>query len=394
MANIPNTFLSKFSLPDMVMGDDEAYTMEHRLFNMGCTVTIAVLFVFISINIATGFWMSFWLCAIAFVCEVFFYYYSRFKKRFLPFIVPNAIISYAIITANYFINSGITGPTMFLFFLTFVLLIASTPVKMHFYWLGTHVIVGSALIILDIARSGLIDVTYANPQQRYIDTLLTAIVTLVFIYVVTKYLRNYYIKEKQKAETSKTRLQAFFESSSTSYLLLNTTMQVMYFNKATAQFVQGEYQTVLEEGMNIEPFINAGYSAAFKAAYKNALLGHTYIEEKQLFYKNYGPLWLHLSFAPVLNTDGAITGVSFACEDITKQRESAVKIADQNNTLLNIAFLQSHELRQPVSSILGLLNLIKDDGENKEEYLTYLQDAVDELDAKLQQVVTESGLHS
>lgn len=374
------------------MGDEESFTMENRLFNIGCAVTLVILFVFICINVATGFWMSFWLCAIVFVCEVLFYYYARFKKQYQRFIVANAIISYIIITANYFINSGITGPTMFLFFLTFILLIAATPAKMHFYWLAAHILLGCALIILDIGKPGLIKNIYTSRQQRYVDTLLTAIVSIVFIYVVTKYLRNYYIREKQKAEASKTRLQAFFESSNTCYMLLNTSQQVMYFNKAAAQFVLGEYKVTLEEGFNIEPFIKTDYIEGFKTAFQNALQGRSYTEEKLLYYKNSGQVCLQFSFAPVLNTDGNITGVSFACEDITRQREGAEKIKHQNNTLLNIAFLQSHELRQPVSSILGLLNLIKDDSGNKDEYLGYLQDAVDELDAKLQRVVTESGL--
>lgn len=392
MANIRKRASFNNVVAQKIMGSEDGFTMENRLFNIGCAVTLFILSIFSTINALTGFWDSFSLCAAAFICEAFFYYYARFKKQYERSIVANAVISYIIIIANYYVNSGVNGPTIFIFFLTFVLLLASTPPRMHFYWLITHILLGSGLIVLHISMPGIIKNSYPNVQERYVDMLLTVLTIFVFIYIVTGYLRYYYTKEKTKANQSQARLKAFFESSNTCYILLDTFARVNYFNKAAAQFIRDAYGSTLTEGIAIEVFIHPQYLAQFKANFANALSGIPCTEERVLVYEGTGQLWQQFSFLPVKDANNIVTAVSFSCIDVTKRREQSEKISDNNKALLKIAFLQSHELRQPVSSILGLLNLIKEDPQNKADYIEYLHDAVDELGLKLNKVTAETEM--
>ncbi|TWR31081.1 hypothetical protein FPZ43_00945 [Mucilaginibacter pallidiroseus] len=62
-----------------------------------------------------------------------------------------------------------------------------------------------------------------------------------------------------------------------------------------------------------------------------------------------------------------------------------------NNTLLNIAFIQSHEVRKPLTNILGLMNLIKAENYKAEkQVLKMLEKTAYELDEKVRQVVKEA----
>ena len=63
-------------------------------------------------------------------------------------------------------------------------------------------------------------------------------------------------------------------------------------------------------------------------------------------------------------------------------------ISLQNKTLRDIAFTQAHEFRGPLSSIIGFMNLIKDDDYNApKEYLIMMDQAVKKLDEKILLVV-------
>ena len=67
-------------------------------------------------------------------------------------------------------------------------------------------------------------------------------------------------------------------------------------------------------------------------------------------------------------------------------------LKEQNNTLAEIGQIQSHELRSPVSSILGIMEMIKEDDYVAErEYLLLLEAATKKLDEKIRLIVTHTN---
>jgi len=69
-------------------------------------------------------------------------------------------------------------------------------------------------------------------------------------------------------------------------------------------------------------------------------------------------------------------------------KESIGKIEDQNSALRKIAQVESHELRGPLSAVMGVMNLIRYENYNaNKEYLLLLEDAVKKLDDKICSVV-------
>jgi GAF domain-containing protein len=64
------------------------------------------------------------------------------------------------------------------------------------------------------------------------------------------------------------------------------------------------------------------------------------------------------------------------------------EIEHKNASLTKIAYMQSHELRRPVASILGIMNLIKEESYYAtNDYLNMLDTAIIELDEKIQIIV-------
>jgi len=69
------------------------------------------------------------------------------------------------------------------------------------------------------------------------------------------------------------------------------------------------------------------------------------------------------------------------------------KNSDLNEALNNIAYIQSHELRKPVASILGLMNVIKsDDYQADKDTLLKLEAAAKDLDAKIKAINSQAQI--
>lgn len=69
------------------------------------------------------------------------------------------------------------------------------------------------------------------------------------------------------------------------------------------------------------------------------------------------------------------------------------QIGRQNDAFKEIAFAQSHEFRGPLSSILGVMNVIKeDDYVASKEYLLMMEQAVNKLDEKVLFVVKSTEI--
>lgn len=76
--------------------------------------------------------------------------------------------------------------------------------------------------------------------------------------------------------------------------------------------------------------------------------------------------------------------------------DRAIKLLErQNDALTEIARIQSHEVRSPVSSILGLMQLIREqDYVPEKEHLVLLEESAIQLDQKIRMIVNETTLNA
>lgn len=107
------------------------------------------------------------------------------------------IASYAILIANFFYNSGSEGPTIYLFFLSFQLLIAFTETRQHKWWAITHVLIIFTLLGIEYYLPQQIPFTYQDRSDRFFDLGSSALIILLCMYCITIYLRSNYVREKQ-----------------------------------------------------------------------------------------------------------------------------------------------------------------------------------------------------
>ncbi len=108
--------------------------------------------------------------------------------------------------------------------------------------------------------------------------------------------------------------------------------------------------------------------------------------------------WVNIEFTPLFNVEGKPEGYISIHTDISIQKEKEEKISRQNEILRNIAWMSSHELRKPVASILGLIELINEttDETDKDESIRmmqtctkYLDEIIHKINHRIEQEISE-----
>jgi signal transduction histidine kinase len=182
-----------------LVGNPAEFSLENRLYNAVSLITLLELFFLIPFNLVIG--LSYVSLMVAAVCllQLYFFYLSRYKKKFYAASIIYCFIAYGFLITNYFINSGINGPTILGFVMTFVLFIAITPSRWHKWWLILHAAIGTGLLVFEYFTQS-IPSSYNNQLDRFTDNGFTYLVLLVCMYFVVRYTLSNYNKEKSLAQ--------------------------------------------------------------------------------------------------------------------------------------------------------------------------------------------------
>ncbi len=200
-------------------------------------------------------------------------------------------------------------------------------------------------------------------------------------------------KSEEKVRQSEYKLRAMVNSKNESKVLVDTNFKIIFFNNLANVYAKQFAQKELQMGEDILGYISGEYSTIFKTALTHALQGEKSENERELFLEEESSIWIKYYFYPVYGEQGEIIGVAIYLVGITGKKRAEKRIKRQLEALREIAFMQSHVMRRPVSSILGLISLFEKDkleGENL-ELMEYLERATKELDDVIHHIVRQAN---
>lgn len=191
-------------------------------------------------------------------------------------------------------------------------------------------------------------------------------------------------------QESQIMLRSFFESTRTCHVLMDTELKMITYNKAAANFARKYYNIEIEHGTAVSQWVHPDRLAGFIANSYKAMSGTLVEVETAITYKNEETLWWSLVFEAARNPGGEVIGVSYHATDITQRVRQREEIDSQHDSLVRIAYIQSHEMRRPVASIIGLIDIFEqEDFTASKEELLLLKKAALELDDKIRMIVSD-----
>ncbi|WP_186292784.1 sensor histidine kinase [Mucilaginibacter corticis] len=199
------SFFRKVS--ERVGGKREHFPLTVRIFHSVLVICMAALVYNIPLNFMVGLPAVAIASIVSLLLVISLYYFSRYRDATAPARVIFCLAGTGLFIANFFLNSGVDGPTGYFFILILVIIVAIMPVKQYPFWIISNLLVVFTLHYIQYLYPDWVPFTYHNKADRYLD-MTSAYTTVVVIVLACFYIiRRRYDAERQQAQQTAARLQ-------------------------------------------------------------------------------------------------------------------------------------------------------------------------------------------
>lgn len=199
------------------------------------------------------------------------------------------------------------------------------------------------------------------------------------------------ITEWKKAQIalkeSEEKYRSLVESSDAMISIVDKDSRFLFVNDKRADFLGTAKENII--GRTIYEFYDKEKADKFNERVQQVFMQkRKFVYESQLDYNN-REYWLRATLHPVFDSTGEVSAVMLNTIDITSIKESETALREQNEELKQIAFLQSHIVRSPLTNIQGILALMENDELNEAQkfYVNLMKQATGKLDTVIREIV-------
>lgn len=191
------------------------------------------------------------------------------------------------------------------------------------------------------------------------------------------------------------KLKAILDSTTDINILISADLKVLNFNR-TADLLSKEYfNAQLYIGANFSKYVPQELHRYFKEHFERALSGEKLTTERPVALLNGDVIWFEFLYYPVYSEVGDMLGVAMNITNIDARKKAEMKLLQQYDRMREIAYLQSHEARAPLSNIMGLINVLmlyteKTNDPEILQVLELLNVSASRLDTVIQQIVSNT----
>lgn len=127
------------------------------------------------------------------------FYASRFRGHVTISILIVNLLGLSLFLVNYFLNSGMHGPTDMFFLLFLLLSIAISPTEQYKVWIPINITILIILNLIEFYYPYLVPDTYTSRSNRFVDHMSAYTVVAAITYFCIDYIRDSYEREKASA---------------------------------------------------------------------------------------------------------------------------------------------------------------------------------------------------
>ena len=207
-----------------------------------------------------------------------------------------------------------------------------------------------------------------------------------------------------EAETRYRKIQelndAVLSSTPNNHLLLDPELNVISLNDTARNYLSLFAGKEIEVGDSFKRFVPEEYQAEFEELALLALKGEFIQTERQLYHEELSDFWIKLNAAQAVNkNNGEVFGITVIIGDITPEKKAEKLILEQNEKLEQankeldkFIYSVSHDLRSPVSSVMGITTLISfaDNIKEIQEYNLLIKESMQRMDAFIKNILDYS----
>ncbi len=195
-------------------------------------------------------------------------------------------------------------------------------------------------------------------------------------------------------DTVESWMKAIFNDPKQVNILIGLSGEIIDFNAKAYLFMHWYVARALDTDKLITDYFEPKFSKNFQALFDKARSGQRQKVIRSLENSSGSNKIVELELRPVVSPNGDIMGVILIIADISADiaMENRVRLSEKK--LNEIAFINAHELRAPLASILGLINLLDFENvdENSKVILSHLKKSSNDLENIIHKVSVSSYL--
>lgn len=196
------------------------------------------------------------------------------------------------------------------------------------------------------------------------------------------------INIENRLQDSENRFRAIFNSTSDFNFFVDSEFTVLTLNYAAINYIEKFTGEKLLPGDNLKDAMPPDMVRDAQEAMTKVLTGETTDDIRQYETVEGKKIWFRAKFFPVYNEETKeVTGININMRNVTDAFESRIALQQQNEQLKEIARINSHEIRRPLSNILGLSELLSHYRDSLPEDVNSLLDLLNESSHELDGVI-------
>lgn len=194
-------------ISDLVLASKESLSLENRLYLSTIIIGlfVALMGTVISMILKSSL-ITILVTATLFCILLLLYYLVRFRKMYDSFTVPLIILSFLGISVIWIFDGGINGSDLIIAYVIFILALIVVPDKRRKYFLALFIFLIVVIYLIQLFRPDLIT-SLTSEKARWTDSIVTAIYSACFIFLIIKFLLRNYELEKKRAEDNEMKLR-------------------------------------------------------------------------------------------------------------------------------------------------------------------------------------------
>lgn len=181
------------------------------------------------------------------------------------------------------------------------------------------------------------------------------------------------------------KLSAIIESSADDIWSVDKNYNLLEFNYSYFKRTNDITGCKPYIGMPLDQRVNPHKEGSWKTWYERALSGESFTVEIEEVVQGQ-KIYFDVSFSPI-RTAKEISGAAIIARDITERKKMEKRMEAKVNDLNTFMYKASHDLRAPLSSLLGLIALAKKNALNDEQVLYFKM--IDESTRKMDKILMD-----
>jgi PAS domain S-box-containing protein len=167
------------------------------------------------------------------------------------------------------------------------------------------------------------------------------------------------INMQAKLQQEEARFKAIYNNTSDLNFFVDPELKILAVNKTAIEHIQSTSHMTPEAGRSLLDYFPSEMHDAIEYKVNEAMEGtpsqllQSYKDDRN------HTMWLKSRYYPIFNQDGNLLGVNISSKDVSDLVNANIILEKQNKQLRDIARMNAHEIRKPLTNILGLIYLVE-----------------------------------